>query len=223
MKSRPPNNFDAVRILSAIAVLVGHAFVLTGNGPAPTLFAIPLHTIAVAVFFSISGYLIAGSWERVPVWDRFLWHRCLRIFPGLIALVLVTVFIVGPLISSLSILEYFANSETYKYLQSASTLATYSLPGVFGSEIHAVSAVNGSLWTLGVELICYFFVLGVGFFVRSRRGAVYLALAMIGTVITFFRSSRKAFWCHLKTVLLSRFTSSLLHSSVCLSTRASYG
>ncbi len=177
------NNFDGVRLVAALMVLVGHGFVLTGAGRAPTLFGIPIHTLAVAVFFAISGYLIAGSWAASPHPGRFLWHRFLRIFPGLIAVVIVTVGVIGPLATT-NLHAYLASPKTYDYLQNITTLAVYELPGVFTSDTHATRAVNGSLWTLGVEFACYLAVLGVGMLAKKHRGVVYLVLALLAVAVT---------------------------------------
>ena len=50
------NNFDAMRLVGAVLVVVGHAFVLTDHLPVPRLAGIPIQAIGVFVFFSISGY-----------------------------------------------------------------------------------------------------------------------------------------------------------------------
>lgn len=45
------NNFDAVRLAGAAAVIVGHAFELTGHGSAPRVLDVPIHVLGVQVFF----------------------------------------------------------------------------------------------------------------------------------------------------------------------------
>ena len=62
------NNYNLIRILAALAVLVSHAWPLTlgpeAVQPLATLTGIELGTQAVYVFFAISGFLIARSFVR---------------------------------------------------------------------------------------------------------------------------------------------------------------
>jgi peptidoglycan/LPS O-acetylase OafA/YrhL len=166
-----------------MTVIVGHAFVLTDHGPAPEVLGFPIHTLAVAVFFSTSGYLIAGSWETSPNIVRFVRHRVLRVFPALITVVLITVFVIGPLVTTLDLPTYLTSPQTWSYLQTMSTLAQYELPGVFDG--HPREAVNGSLWSLGVELVCYAFVIVIGFMPPPVRRAGYVLLATAAAALFF--------------------------------------
>lgn len=50
LESRPPDNFDAIRLIAALVVLYGHAFPLTGSA-LPPIFGNHIATIAVKVFF----------------------------------------------------------------------------------------------------------------------------------------------------------------------------
>jgi peptidoglycan/LPS O-acetylase OafA/YrhL len=180
---RGRNSFDAIRLAAALTVILGHAFVLTGFGPAPVVLGFPIHSLAVAVFFATSGYLIAGSWEGNPRIVRFIQHRALRIFPALTAVVLITVFIVGPFFTTRDLATYFASSKTWAYLQTMTTLAQYELPGVFDG--HPRLAVNGSLWSLGVELVCYTLVILVGFTPRRVRAIGYILLGLAAATVYF--------------------------------------
>nr|WP_301952467.1 MULTISPECIES: acyltransferase [unclassified Rathayibacter] len=143
-----------MRLVAALMVVVGHGAVLLGE-PAPRLLGLPVHSLGVSVFFCVSGFLIAGSMERAPSAGRFLWHRVLRIFPALIVVVAVSMLVLGPLVTSLPVGAYFGSPQTWAYALNVPLLAQYELPGVFGSAVHARPAVNGSLWTLGVEFCCY--------------------------------------------------------------------
>ncbi len=154
------NNLDAFRLVAAITVVVGHAWPLTGRDGAPTIAGVLMSTTAVFVFFSISGYLIATSWKRSPQIVPFLRHRVARIFPALTVVIVITVFGVGPVVSTLQPQAYFHSSEPWRYLSGLLLAPTYSLPGVFTEN--PSSAVNGSLWTLGPEFICYLLVVAVG-------------------------------------------------------------
>lgn len=147
------NSFDVVRLAAALLVVYGHAFPLTGNA-APGFAGNSVQAIAVKVFFVISGYLIMASWQRDPSAVRFLIRRALRIMPGLIAVVVFTTAILGPLLSTLGLQEYLASGRTWTYLHNALLRPQYDLPGVFTANVYPV-AVNGSLWSLPAEVAMY--------------------------------------------------------------------
>lgn len=175
------NNFDAIRILAALTVVVGHAWPLTGLSSPPEVAGIPIFHLAVYVFFSISGYLITSSWLRSPDVRRYLGARTLRIFPALVVVVLITTFIIGPLVTTST--SYFSNAQTWGYLQNVTLLAVYELPGVFEDLPRPV--VNGSLWSLGPEFVCYLCVLALGLLLARFPRARSLVLTLL-LVIVFF-------------------------------------
>lgn len=147
------NNFDALRLLAATVVVYGHAFPLTKTAQVVIL-GNSVESLAVKVFFVISGYLISESWLRDPQINRFLIRRALRIFPALIVVVLLSVLVLGPLATTLSIAGYFGNISVLMYLKNIFLYPVYYLPGVFQSNPYPI-AVNGSLWSLPVEFSMY--------------------------------------------------------------------
>jgi peptidoglycan/LPS O-acetylase OafA/YrhL len=147
------NNFDFVRLLAAGIVLCGHQFAVCLR-PEPLSFGlITLGTLGVLIFFSISGYLVAQSWDRDPHVLRFTIKRFLRIWPGLAVVTFVAAFIVGPAVTSLSLRDYFSSSITWDYFSQFYLNIEYALPGVF--ERNPISAVNSSLWTIPIEVSWY--------------------------------------------------------------------
>ncbi|WP_243039098.1 acyltransferase family protein [Dyella sedimenti] len=147
------NNFDALRLIAASAVIFGHAHPLTAS-PDLGLLGNSVQATAVKIFFVISGYLIYTSWDLQPNWLAYLRKRALRIFPALIVICLLTIFIAGPLLTEIPVLQYFGYRHTYFYMANAFLYPVYDLPGVFGSNQYPV-AVNGSLWSLPVEFSMY--------------------------------------------------------------------
>ena len=107
-KTRPndfPNNFDFIRLVAALLVLVSHQFALQGL-PEPGVQGLySLGGLGVLVFFSISGYLVAQSWLNDPHWLRFAARRLLRIVPGLLVVMVACTFILGPVLTHLSLTE----------------------------------------------------------------------------------------------------------------------
>ena len=155
-KSERSNNFGLIRLVGGGAVIIGHMYVLTGQS-APILMWSPVHGFGVACFLSIGGYLITKSWMRQPQFLPYIVKRVFRIFPALIACILLTVYAVGPLVTSLSMKEYFSNPLIKHYLKNCFLFINYSLPGVFENNI-ASRAVNGSLWCLPVEFLLYLII-----------------------------------------------------------------
>jgi peptidoglycan/LPS O-acetylase OafA/YrhL len=148
------NNFDAIRLIAALAVMYGHGR-YTFNLPDVQAWYRPESSLAVDVFFCVSGYLVTDSWRRQPIFSVYLTKRALRIFPAFILYVVVTMFVLGPLVTRVHLGSYFSQGETYKFLTQIALYPGFGfLPGVFvDSPSHGV--VNGSLWTLPVEFFCY--------------------------------------------------------------------
>ena len=177
-KDSRDNNFNLLRFVAAFLVLISHSFPLaTGSGtsePLKTALGIEFGHIAVDVFFITSGFLITGSLIRSKSAYKYIAARALRIYPALLIAVLFTVFILGPLITQVTLAEYFSK-QTFIYFFKNSTLlggVEFNLPGVF-EEVPWKNAVNGSLWTLPYEVkmyaylliifLCYRFLGNIGF------------------------------------------------------------
>lgn len=120
--ARQDNNFDFIRLLAATMVLVSHQYAI-GGFPEPVLLGDGLGGLSVKVFFAISGYLVAESWFRDPSLWRFLARRVLRIWPGLIVMVLLTILVLGPIVTTWSIRDYLASSQTWAYLRAMKVFA----------------------------------------------------------------------------------------------------
>ncbi len=174
------NNFDALRLIAALMVVHGHGADLTGQ-TIGGLWNLPFHRVGLDIFFAISGYLVTGSWERTPARADFLLKRCLRIFPGLIACVAVTVFVLGVWATTLPLGRYLAAGGLL-YFTNVALFLQLKLPGVF-TDSAAGAAVNGSLWSLGPEFICYFTIPALAVLRTRFRLAALLVLAFgAGTV-----------------------------------------
>lgn len=176
------NNLNLIRMLAASAVLVSHAWPLTfGPGarePLSRLTGHSLGTLSVYVFFLISGFLIAASFERRPHPREFLAARALRLMPGLVTSLLVVAFLLGPWVSTLGAGDYLAHPRTWRFLVANTALVQpqYTLPGVF--ESNPYPTVQGSIWTLIHEVLCYLALLGAGLagLLRGRGVAVLVLL-----------------------------------------------
>ncbi len=156
------NNFNLIRFIAASLVLVSHSYPLSmGIGypePLSDSLGMTWGSIAVDIFFVASGFFIAASFSFKNSFKSFIAARVLRIYPALIITTLLTVFLLGPIFTTLSLAGYFSDYHWAQYLIKNSLIITgidYNLPGVFESNPYPL-AVNGSLWTLPQEIKMYF-------------------------------------------------------------------
>jgi peptidoglycan/LPS O-acetylase OafA/YrhL len=169
------NNLNLIRLVAAFAVLVGHSVPLaTGVGgatePLVKSLGIPIGAIAVDVFFVISGFLVTGSLlAREDALD-FVCGRALRVFPALLVVVALTVFGLGPAFTTLPLRAYLSEPGTWRHLFQSTSLISihYQLPGVFEANPFP-RAVNGSLWTLPIEVRLYAALLFLWALLRPMR------------------------------------------------------
>ncbi len=99
------NNFDTLRAIAAVMVLASHAFALAGDDRAEPIWRLSREqttggSLAVTIFFVISGYLITMSFERTRTTVAFVVNRALRLLPALAVVVLFLALIAGPILSS---------------------------------------------------------------------------------------------------------------------------
>lgn len=120
---------------------------------------VSLSRLGVSTFFIISGYLISQSLYRNPSVFDYLKKRSARIFPGLLVAVLLTILLLGPLMTTWRLVDYFTDPATFTYLKNCLLFRKQAqLPGVF--EHNPVGPqVNGSLWTLVYEFSFYLLLL----------------------------------------------------------------
>jgi peptidoglycan/LPS O-acetylase OafA/YrhL len=177
-RDRDRNGFGALRLIAAGCVLFAHSFALTGHREPGSPPAGGWGGMGVLMFFSISGFLIAQSWHRDPSVLSFTVKRTLRLMPALATSVLLTAFLLGPIVTSLPLAAYLGDGETWSFVTANLTFQTfYGLPGVFAHATYP-DAVNGSLWTLPLELKAYGFVVAVGSTgLLARRPGYVLALS----------------------------------------------
>ncbi len=184
MLSRP-NNLDAVRFWAAMLVLWSHSVPLTeGSEQDEISFRLSqgqttTGSLAVFVFFALSGYLITRSFERARSPWHFVRARVLRIMPALLVMLAVVAFLIGPIASELSLRSYFGSPDPYRFflVQGSMFVGWFDgLPGVFAD--HPMPVVNGPIWTLRYEVECYglVFLLGsVGLLRKELTLALYIA------------------------------------------------
>jgi len=165
------DQFNTLRLTFASAVLFSHCFELIDRGrihePLDRLF----HTftagdLAVDGFFALSGYLILQSWISDPHPGRYLARRALRIYPAFLIVTLLCGLVLGPIFGG-GAAHYFGQLRSLDFTVGALLLREPVVPPVFIDNPY--SDVNGSLWTIQYEFMCYVIVLVAGLLARNRR------------------------------------------------------
>jgi len=151
------NNFNIIRFLAASLVLFSHSYPLS-QSEEPLLHIsgfFSFGSLAVYIFVFISGFLVTKSWIDTQNIIIFIKKRFLRIFPGLLSVILFTTFIIGPLVTYVPLAEYLKDPLTIIYLRNIYLYPLSShLPGVFENNPFP-DAVNGSLWLIPVLVFLY--------------------------------------------------------------------
>jgi peptidoglycan/LPS O-acetylase OafA/YrhL len=151
------SGFDYLRLILSILVLFGHSFVVSGDYVDDKLMPWGINTLRdyaiLPIFFSLSGFLVAASLVRTKSLLMFLTLRGLRIVPALFVEITLSALVLGPLLTTVNLREYFTGIEFFQYFLNVIGYIHYRLPGVFLN--HPSTMVNGSLWTVPYEAECY--------------------------------------------------------------------
>ena len=186
--TRGNNNFEAYRLVAALMVIWGHAYALVPDAQGQDFIGrltgfTYSGSVAVKLFFFLSGLLIANSLMRGTQISRFISNRIARIWPGLVVSSAVVIWLIGPLVSTLDSSSYFASRTTGQvFLHNLvvgplTNTIGQNLPGVFAELPY--TAAQGTLWTIPYELMCYA-VLGLGFVIfREYRRWISLAITTL--------------------------------------------
>jgi peptidoglycan/LPS O-acetylase OafA/YrhL len=169
------NNFDFLRLLFALFVVIDHSYVLSGVKALGVLTYIALNG-----FFAISGFLIFKSIQKTDSLISFYWRRILRIYPALIVVTLLTVLL-APFVYHNDQISYWHNKTVWQYFVGSLSLFTthVRIDGVFENNPYK-NFINGSLWTIGYEVTMYVFFSCL-FFFRKNSSATKSIL-----IISFF-------------------------------------
>lgn len=149
------NNFNSIRLLLAGFVVVAHSIILVNDTNNLYLLKFFNSYLAVKGFFVISGYLVFKSYLNSNSTSEYFVKRIKRIIPGYLGVIIFTLIIVF-FVNKNTIESNLNIFEISKYaLFNLLFLGTFkpSINGIFDSNY--ISALNGSLWTIKVELCLY--------------------------------------------------------------------
>ncbi len=182
------NNFDFLRIVFAIFVIISHSFVLSGSVSLDWLAQISnnqtsFSNIGVAGFFALSGYLVMQSLSRSTTLTEYFLKRFLRIYPALIVLLIVTV-VLAPFVYNGSLLNYLGNMSTWTYVPFNLSLfkMQYAINGVFENNPFK-SVINGSLCTLPYEMLFYVLLASLYFFKNKATRISILSIVFCSAML----------------------------------------
>lgn len=175
------NNITFMRLLAALSVIYGHSFAISPSTVEKdwVIEKIGIFSggIGVDFFFLLSGYLVCASLQSKGI-AHYVVARVFRLLPALIIMLALTSFVIGPIISNLSIIDYFTNGQTHRYFFFLATLfkGEFLLPGVFTHN--PLDAVNGPLWSVLFEskmyiLLAFGYLLGL---IRENKKTLFNGL-----------------------------------------------
>lgn len=192
------NSFDLARFLLAVMVIYAHSYPLlikNNSGDLVSRFTknqIDAGGLAVYCFFAISGFLITQSIVKSRSYIDYLIKRFLRIMPAFFMSLCIAAFIIGPVVSNISLWEYFFQhsilepNSPYSYILRNITFNvrgySWGIYNVFTDNAYPLS-MNGSMWTLKHEIFCYLGLIIISMLGFLKKRKLYLIYTMVFAVI----------------------------------------
>jgi peptidoglycan/LPS O-acetylase OafA/YrhL len=180
------NNIDFVRIMLALLVVFSHSYSLALDNERTEPFNLLSHGrvtgghIAVDLFFILSGFLIAASYERSRSAASFLRKRVARIYPAFIVLALVTLVVFNPMAHG-HVAGATFRDKLENVVGNTLRLRGWVTSGAFPSN-PAPGDMNGSLWSISHEFWCYIGVMILGM-VGLLRSKMFLASVFVASLV----------------------------------------
>ena len=208
------NGFDYMRLVLACSVIGWHSvFTSYGYRYEAGVYASWIHVVIYPIlpmFFALGGFLVAASLFRSQSVAEYLLLRVLRFFPALLVVIVLSTFVLGPLLTSVPLPAYFHDPMTFHYLLNALGWFEEALPGVFSNN-PAPDLVNVSLWTIPWEFGCSV-VLSALMFCRPSSRGTWLAVV---SVLVMLLVPTVAIATHTEAGLFSRPPGHLLAMAFC--------
>ena len=183
------NNFDGVRIGLALIVTLSHIGSLTQLPEFRFLEVVVNSNFAVKGFFAISGFLVTKSYLSSKSLGNYIEKRARRIYPGYLCVILFCLLI-GTITTHLPLTEFFLSGQTWRYLASNLVFLNFLQPGLPGAlEQNALPALNGSLWTIKIEVMLYACVPFMVYLARKSHPALMFLVLYLASVawVYYFR------------------------------------
>lgn len=186
------NNFDLIRLLAALQVVTAHTMTaLQLHGVNATFFNLGIRLFpGVPIFFVVSGFLISKSFERSHSLYDYYRNRCLRIFPALWICLLASVAVI--LMAGVATLSPITSADWLGWWFAQMSLYQQYDPGFMRPR--GIGWLNGSLWTIPIELEFYIIlpILYGALRLRKRSGDAALICLIVASLAIHFRYSHPA-------------------------------
>jgi peptidoglycan/LPS O-acetylase OafA/YrhL len=210
--------FDYLRIGLAVAVLVSHS-IDVGYGFAYATAVEngalrPVIAIILAMFFALSGFLVAGSLERCRSLVSFMGLRVIRLVPALAFETALAALVLGPLLTTLPVAAYFQDPLFARYFLNIAGDIQYLLPGMFAANPWA-NTVNAQLWTLPYELACYLSLFGLALFGIHRHRQMFALIVVAANVVLAAKYMTTGQWNPVPTLPGDALVLSFLYGITC--------
>eukprot|EP01037_Dinobryon_pediforme_P018707 gene18707-19008_t len=184
------SGFDYMRLILCAGVILQHAGTTSYGHEFGEILPYGLDRAwtpyLVAMFFTLSGFLVSGSLFRCKSLVSFLGLRVTRIMPALACEVLLSAIIIGPMLTSLDLHSYFSDEKFKIYFLNIIGDIHYQLPGLFSTN-PLQNTVNDQLWTIPFELICYTVISALAFVgIATRRYLLLVFCVSIQIALAVF-------------------------------------
>lgn len=184
-ESTRSNNLNLVKFIAALFVIISHAYPLCKGAEYNDILSdlsrnsIAFGSLAVAIFFMSSGFFVTKSLLKSKGSKKYLHNRFIRIFPPLWFTLIVCILVCGLFFSTYNLGKYFLSIDFLKYCLNFILIPIHNLPGVFMNNIYP-GVVNGPLWTLPIEFVCYLvLLLAYKLNLVNKKSYKYVALLVI--------------------------------------------
>lgn len=148
------NCFDYIRLYAALSIVLSHCCRWLQIPPSP-LSVLCSQVPGLMLLFTMSGYLIAGSFERSPSPAVFLRRRFVRLFPGLWVAFAVSALVVAVVTSVYGL--PVSGWDWAKWVAAQLTVFQFYTPPDL--KAYGIGNPNGVLWTIPIEMGMYVLIM----------------------------------------------------------------
>lgn len=188
------NSIGFMRFVFASIVVIQHAFALNNiTDPLTEIGFTNFGQIGVNGFFILSGYLITSSWINSKSFVGFTWRRVLRIFPAFWACLVITAFIIAPILAVIinQSFDWFFLKQQLLYIFKNSLLIINQPDIASLLQNHPQQSLNGSFWTLSWEFGFYIFLSIAGIIGLLTKRKEILIVVFCIYVLSYWASDCK--------------------------------